>query len=196
MSAPRLGRTDPTPAVWDSDIIARQMLPDCETSARQRESETLQVRTDEIKGLPRAKRQRKSRSWIVSKTKGVCEQLAAEARDKERHTHFKENQGRDCLAKGTPTADDRKLILLASQAQSWHSRRPIIHKEYQIIHHPPTNFRLEAIISHQTAKLNASNLSNTHLAITSVTDMTNVPFSQRGGAAESYSMTPACITLL
>jgi hypothetical protein len=124
------------------------------------------------------KRQRKSRSWIVSKTKGVCEQLAAEARDKERHTHFKENQGRDCLAKGTPIADDRKLILLASQAQSWHSRRPIIHKEYQIIHHPPTNFRLEAIISHQTAKLNASNLSNTHLASTSFADMTNTPFSQ------------------
>lgn len=63
-------------------------------------------------------------------------------------------------------ADDRKLILLASQAQSWQSRRPIIHKLYQIIHHPPTNFRLEAIISHQTAKLNASNLSNTHLSNT------------------------------
>lgn len=56
MSAPRLGRTDPTPAVWDSDIIAKQMLPDCEASARQRESETLQVRTDEIKGLPRAQK--------------------------------------------------------------------------------------------------------------------------------------------
>ena len=47
MMNPKDDRTDPTPAVWDSDIIART------NPSLLRENETLHVRTDEIKGLPR-----------------------------------------------------------------------------------------------------------------------------------------------
>ena len=135
----------PTSAVWDSKIIARQTAPDCKRVKHCKSAQTK---------LRVSREQRENPIGDCELKEGVCVKWQLK-RGIKSCPHTQRNQGRDCLCR-RGIADAGKLISLASQGVGWQSCRPIIRTKRL----PPTKFRLEAIISHSTAKLNASNLSN------------------------------------